>query len=665
MRAGHPTTNSARRTRATELARTLVTRAGVLPDELDDDELPESAAVTAVAREDETPTVLDRYRLRKRLGSGGFGTVWSARDERLQRDVAVKILPRELVSEGRFEREAHAAARLSHPGIVTLYEAAADDEGAYLVSELVRGSTLQRALAAGRLSDRDILEVGLAVCDALRHAHAHGVVHRDVKPSNILIPGRSPARTKLTDFGVARLVGGDTLTRTGDLVGTAAYMSPEQAEGREAGEASDLYALALVLYEALTGINPVTLATAAPGGQRARRLAMHLPPLRRQRRELPRELGQAIDLALRPRPRERGTLDELRPVLERAIAVVCDRPGVVQDAWPARGEPQPPTDGRLRGEPRARRERAGATPPLNSARPTARTARQAAEQPPPRGHDPERALGAPVPPLTRAWGAAAAAATAAWVVARLLTSAPLPPAPAALVAALAVVVFPRLGWIVLGATAVTLLAVQGTPGAAFLFSIAALAPVFLLRRHGAAWPLAAGAPLLGIFGLAGAWPAVAARARTGYQRAALGALGWIWVLFAAALARRSLYGPVPEPPGHVWASLGATVHQVLSPLVPGGALAGAVAWGLGAAALPRLTRSRPAASQFMIVFSWAAAVAAGTGIALRAAGAGALSPTPGRFLAGLGACAAIALLPSATARVRSRRKTDRTAARLA
>ena len=112
---------------------------------------------------------------------------------------------------GRFEREARAAARLSHPAIVTLYEAAVDDEGAYLVSELVRGSTLDALLAEGRLSDRDIVAIGIALCDALEHAHAQGVVHRDVKPSNVLIPD-APASTaqvaKLTDFGVARVVGG-------------------------------------------------------------------------------------------------------------------------------------------------------------------------------------------------------------------------------------------------------------------------------------------------------------------------------------------------------------------------------------------------------------------------------------------------------------------------
>src|SRR5437588_1312443 len=135
--------------------------------------------------------VLGRYRLHRPLGAGGFGTVWMARDERLERDVAVKVLPRERIVDGRFEREARAAARLAHPGIVTLYEAAVDDEGAYLVSELVRGPTLDRLLAAGELSDRGIARIGIALCDALAHAHAEGVVHRDVKPSNILIPRRA------------------------------------------------------------------------------------------------------------------------------------------------------------------------------------------------------------------------------------------------------------------------------------------------------------------------------------------------------------------------------------------------------------------------------------------------------------------------------------------
>jgi serine/threonine protein kinase len=223
--------------------------------------------------------VLGRYRLLKQLGAGGFATVYSARDERLERDVAIKHLTRERIAGGRFEIEARAAARLAHPAIVTLYEAAVDDDGAYLVSELVRGRTLAQLLESGRLSDRDIIEVGIAIADALRHAHGHGVVHRDVKPSNVLVPARRgehvPA-AKLTDFGVARVIGADSLTRAGDVIGTLHYMAPEQAEGREAGPPADLYSLALVLYEALTGVNPLRGGDA---GARRRRAAGHLPPV--------------------------------------------------------------------------------------------------------------------------------------------------------------------------------------------------------------------------------------------------------------------------------------------------------------------------------------------------------------------------------------------------
>ncbi len=278
----------------------------------------------------EPALVMERYRLTKRLGSGAFGTVWSARDERLDRDVAVKVLPRERVIHARFEREARAAARLQHPAIVTLYEAAVDDEGAYLVSELVRGRTLDALLEQGKLSDREILEVGVALCDALAHAHAQGVIHRDVKPSNVLVPSRSSGsgdRAKLTDFGVAHVIGGATLTHTGDVVGTLAYMAPEQAQGREAGPEADLYSLALVLYEALTGVNPQEET------RRRRRTSTFVPPLRRQRRDLSRRLAAGLDQALHPRPYERGSLLDLRATLLYSLDEADDTPGVVAPGW--------------------------------------------------------------------------------------------------------------------------------------------------------------------------------------------------------------------------------------------------------------------------------------------------------------------------------------------
>ncbi len=513
--------------------------------------------------------VLDRYRLHRPLGSGGFGTVWLARDERLERDVAVKVLPRERVVGGRFEREARAAARLSHPGIVTLYEAAVDDDGAYLVSELVKGTTLAELLEAGRLSDRDIVGIGMALCDALAHAHAQGVVHRDVKPSNVLVPEQpaAPAQiAKLTDFGVARVIGGDSLTRTGDVVGTAAYMAPEQAEGREAGAHADLYSLALVLYEALTGVNPIAAGTAA---QRARWLGAHLPPLRRQRREIPRELAQAVDLALRPRARERGTVGELRAALVAALERVDDRPGVVESAWPALTRPaEDPEEAFV-------------------ARPT----RQ-----PPTTH-PSRSPSIRWP--ERASDGIAAGAIAAWIAGEVCAHPPVGPAGAGLVVGLAVAALPRIGWFALILAAAGTLTIQNRVGAGLVVALAALVPPLLMFRRPAAWPLAAAAPVLGTLGLAGAWPALAARAGGTWQRAALGATGWIWVAAAGLLGGRGLYaGLVPgTPPRAVWMpSLYVTANHVLGPLLSSGLVAPAIVWAFAAVLLPWISARRSAAA---------------------------------------------------------------------
>ena len=389
---------------------------------------------------------------------------------------------------------------------MTLYEAAVDDEGAYLVSELVRGDDARPTLLeAGRLSDRDIVAIGIALCDALAHAHAQGVVHRDVKPSNVLVPSARRARrrlAKLTDFGVARVIGGDSLTRTGDVVGTAAYMAPEQAEGREAGAAADLYSLALVIYEALTGVNPVATGTAA---QRARRLGAHLPPLRRQRRDLPRELGQGIDLALRPRPRERGTR-------RRAARARCRG---VADAARRRTRAWSPARGRTRTRDRATRatERRGPTAASDgspASRPAAADARR------PRRAEPPDAAGA----AGRARGSRAAAAAVAGRVAgraparrrRRSRRAAAPCSPAVLVAAL-----PRIGWLALtrccvGAAGGPAAAPGG--GAGDRCSAALVPGAAAAAQAATTWPLSAGAPALGLVGLAGAWPALAARAAT-------------------------------------------------------------------------------------------------------------------------------------------------------
>src|SRR5215212_2537904 len=272
---------------------------------------------------------LGRYRLGPRIGAGGFGTVYEARDERLGRDVAVKAIPADGRADDRARREAHAVARLDHPGIVSVFDAGEEDGTRFLVSELVRGSTLAQLEAAGAVSDRDVLRIGLSLADALEHAHERGVIHRDVKPQNVMVPDRprSPyGAAKLTDFGVAHLAGDEPLTRTGDVVGTLAYMAPEQAAGERIDERCDLYALGLVLYEGLAGVNPVRAGSPAAT---LRRVGLAQPPLGGTRGDLPLELTAAIDRTLRPRPDERADLADLADALAEALPVVSDEGGTV------------------------------------------------------------------------------------------------------------------------------------------------------------------------------------------------------------------------------------------------------------------------------------------------------------------------------------------------
>ncbi len=574
-----------------------------------------------------TPTslVLDRYRLQRRLGAGAFGTVWMGHDERLDRQVAVKIVPRERVMAARFEREARAAARLSHPAIVTLYEAAMDDDGAYLVSELVRGATLDRVLEEGRLSDHGVVVIAISLCDALAHAHEQGIVHRDVKPSNVLVP-RRPSSTaypaKLTDFGVARVIGGDSLTRTGDVVGTAAYMAPEQAEGREAGAPADLYALALMTYEALTGVNPVRTGT---GAIRARRLGAHLPPLRRQRRELPRELGCAIDLALRPRPRERGTLEELRASLLASLPGLSDRPGVVTASWP--------------------RSRGGETDEV--AAPDTQVALGAVPTQPINSPVGNERRSPPPPWPARALAGACAALLAGWLAAHLLAPAPLAPVAAGLIAGGLVMALPRIGWILTVATLAVTAAIQQHLGGAVVLVLASVVPIMLTPLRATAWPLGAGAPALGFMGLAGAWPAVAGRAgRTSWNRAVIAAVGWLWLLLAAPLAGVDLYlrSTPGEPASQAWTtSVAVALRDVVAPIITSGLLVGGVVWAVAAVFVPWLLRGRSLLSDTIRVLLWAAVTATATQTAVDAVSGPRSLATSTTALLGTAAAAAVML----------------------
>jgi serine/threonine protein kinase len=265
--------------------------------------------------------VLNRFLVERRIGSGGFGVVYEAWDGRLERSVAVKAIDSRTAPQGRVLREAQAAARLNHSGIVTLYEIGEEDGNALLVTELVDGATLAEVSRESGLTDREIGEIGADLCEALDHAHSRGVVHRDIKPDNVLVTVGGEPRAKLMDFGVARLADGQALTAAGDVVGTLAYMAPEQAEGRPAGPEADVYALALTLYECWSGENPNRRPNPAAT---VRAIGDGLRPLRRLRPDLPPEICEAIDAALHPRPHHRCSLEELGRAIEDGLDRLTD-----------------------------------------------------------------------------------------------------------------------------------------------------------------------------------------------------------------------------------------------------------------------------------------------------------------------------------------------------
>ncbi|MGP4112826.1 serine/threonine-protein kinase [Streptomyces sp. 4N509B] len=203
-----------------------------------------------------------RYRLVERLGHGGMGTVWRARDEVVDRDVAVKEprLPRSVGEEhranlhARMRREARAAARVTHPSVVAVHDVVVEDDQPWLVMELVRGESLADVLETGTLEPREAARVGLAVLEALVAAHEAGVLHRDVKPANVLL-GRG-GRVVLTDFGIAHVEGDQQLTSTGVFVGSPEYAAPERIAGHRPGPESDLWSLGVMLYAAVEGVSP-------------------------------------------------------------------------------------------------------------------------------------------------------------------------------------------------------------------------------------------------------------------------------------------------------------------------------------------------------------------------------------------------------------------------
>jgi serine/threonine-protein kinase len=269
----------------------------------------------ALAKVPAPELALGRYRPLRPLGSGGSGSVWLARDERNGLDVALKIVPREGKAGQRAEREAEAAARLRHPGCLRAYAYGRERGHVYIAYEYTPGRTFREALRAGELRDEDAVEACAQLAEALAHAHSRGVVHRDVKPANVLLVDGASLHVRLLDFGLAAFAEAETLTAAGDVPGTLAYISPERLAGEQGAAAGDVWAVGVMLWEAFSGKHPFWRPSLLATGTAIEQGA---PPLATERPDLPERLRSTVDRALAVDPRKRPSAAALADALRES-----------------------------------------------------------------------------------------------------------------------------------------------------------------------------------------------------------------------------------------------------------------------------------------------------------------------------------------------------------
>src|SRR5919109_826086 len=267
--------------------------------------------------------VLGRYRPLRPLGSGGSGSVWLVRDERSAREVALKVVPREGKAGSRAEREVEAATRLRHPRCLRALALERDDRHVYVAYEYIEGKTLRQALRHGELDDGSAVEAAAQVLDALAHAHGKGVVHRDVKPANVMLEETEDVSVRVLDFGLAQLEEADTLTAVGDVPGTLAYIAPERLAGRNASGAADVWSVGVFLWEALAGKHPFWAFSPL---ETAKRVTAGAPSLATLRPDLPRKLTNTVDAMLSQGPSRRPHAKEAAARLRSSWSERTERP---------------------------------------------------------------------------------------------------------------------------------------------------------------------------------------------------------------------------------------------------------------------------------------------------------------------------------------------------